>query len=250
VYFFGMTLHEVTPMTAIVLAAALSWPAIVQQIEKGNAASDPVVLRTAAGDAEKLADVTGDEHERQLALLGAAYANAKIAFLPGVSEAETMEVLKHADKLLAVAIKADSGYAEAYALRAAVLGSMIRAGGNTMELGPEASEALDTALRLAPNNPRVLLQAAVNTMHVPLQYGGGTDKAEPMLRRALAAFDREPANRPWPNWGRFDAHVWLGQILAQRGDKAGARAEYDAALHIVPDSGWVKFKLLPQLDRK
>jgi tetratricopeptide (TPR) repeat protein len=237
-------------MIAVLLTAALSWSEIVQHIEKGNAASDPVVLRAAAADAEKLADNTGDQHERQIALLGAAFANSRIAFLPGVSDDETAKVLKHAEMLLGIAIKEDSRYAEAYALRGAVLGSMIRAGGNPMELGPDAGDTFDAALHLAPDNPRVLLQAAVNTMHVPAQYGGSADKAEAMLRRALASFDREPPNRPWPNWGRFDTHVWLGQILAQRGDKAGARAEYDAALRIVPDSGWVKYKLMPQLDRK
>ncbi len=237
-------------MIPVLLLAALSWPEIVHRIDTGNAANDPVMLRAAAADAERIADTTGDERERQAALLGAAYATSKIAFLPGVADDETTVVLKRAEKLLGTLIKEHKDYAEAYALRGSVLGSMIRAGGNPMELGPAAAESFDAALKLAPENPRVLLQAAVNTMHVPPQYGGGADKAEAMFRHALAAFDHEPPNRPWPNWGRFDAHVWLGQLLAQRGDKAGARAEYDTALTILPNSGWVRYKLLPMLDRQ
>jgi tetratricopeptide (TPR) repeat protein len=237
-------------MLALLVTALVSWSDIVQRIDRGNAANDPAVLRKAAADAEQLADATGDDRERQLALLGAAFANAHVAFLPDVEDAETAAVLKKSEKLLRAAIAADRGYAEAYALLGSVLGSMIRAGGSPMELGPAAQEALDQAMRIAPQNPRVLLLDGVNTLHVPAQYGGGPDQAEALLRRSLAAFDREPPNRPWPNWGRFDAHVWLGQILAGRGDKTGARAEYDAALRIVPESGWVKYKLLPMLDRK
>jgi len=237
-------------MMTLVLAATLSWTDIVQRIDRGNTANDAAVLRAAAADAEKLADVTGDERERQLALLGAAFANAHLAFLPGVDDAETSAVLKHAEQLLRTAIKADDKAAEAYALLGAVLGSMIRAGGSAMELGPAAQAALDAALRLQPDNPRVLLQAGTNTFHVPAEYGGGADKAEVLLRRSIASFDREPPNRPWPNWGRFDAHVWLGQVLAAKGDKAGARQEYGVALAIVPESGWVKYKLLPMLERK
>jgi cytochrome c-type biogenesis protein CcmH/NrfG len=44
--------------------------------------------------------------------------------------------------------------------------------------------------------------------------------------------------------------VWLGQALAQRGDVEGARKEYDRALQIAPDSGWVKYVLLPALTKK
>ena len=65
--------------------------------------------------------------------------------------------------------------------------------------------------------------------------------------QALTRFDQEGARAPWPNWGRFDAHVWLGQALAARGDKAGARSEYEKALAIAPGSNWVKLSLLPQV---
>ena len=118
-----------------------------------------------------------------------------------------------------------------------------------MTLGPEASELRERALRAEPNNPRVVLQAAITMFHTPPQDGGGPDKAEGELRRALALFDREPTGRPWPNWGRFDAHAWLGQALAARGDKAGARAEYNLALEQWPNSGWVNRVLLLALER-
>ena len=49
--------------------------------------------------------------------------------------------------------------------------------------------------------------------------------------------------------GRVDAHAWLGQVLARKGDRAAARAEYDEALALAPNSGWVKNVLVPALER-
>jgi Flp pilus assembly protein TadD len=41
----------------------------------------------------------------------------------------------------------------------------------------------------------------------------------------------------------------LGQVLARYGDRSGARAEYDKALALAPNSGWIRQVLLPALDR-
>jgi len=37
--------------------------------------------------------------------------------------------------------------------------------------------------------------------------------------------------------------------LARKGDRIGARAEYDTALALAPSSGWVAHVLLPALER-
>jgi Flp pilus assembly protein TadD len=41
----------------------------------------------------------------------------------------------------------------------------------------------------------------------------------------------------------------LGQVLARKGDRTGARAEYDTALALAPNAGWVTHILLPALER-
>jgi Flp pilus assembly protein TadD len=118
-----------------------------------------------------------------------------------------------------------------------------------MLLGPMASRSLDRAAKAEPANPRVLLLQGVSAYNTPAMFGGDLGDAERLLRRSLEVLSREPADKPWPNWGRFDAHVWLGQTLLKKGDKAGARAEYDKALAIAPDSGWLRYALIPALDR-
>jgi hypothetical protein len=229
--------------------ADLTWTDIVARLEKGAAASDANVLRPAIADAEKLADVTGQDRERELALLGAAYGAWRLSTVPGVQSGEVVTLLKGADKNLRSLLKMNAKSGEALALLASVIGQEIRYGGNKMELGPEASEVRANAVNAEPGNPRVVLQSSITLFHTPADYGGGSDKAEAGLRQAIALFEREPAGRPWPNWGRFDAHAWLGQVLAARGDKAGARAEYNLALAAWPQSGWVKFVLMPALDK-
>jgi tetratricopeptide (TPR) repeat protein len=234
---------------ATVGVADLTWTDIVARLEKGAAASDANVLRPAIADAEKLADVTGQDRERELALLGAAYGAWRLSTVPDVQPAEAVTLLKGADKNLRSLLKMNAKSGEALALLASVIGQEIRYGGNKMELGPEASEVRANAVKAEPGNPRVVLQSAITLFHTPADYGGGPDKAEAGLRQAIALFEREPAARPWPNWGRFDAHAWLGQVLAARGDKAGARAEYNLALAAWPQSGWVKYVLMPALDK-
>ena len=236
---------------AVAASANLTWTDIVARLEGGAAASDAAVLRGAIADADRLADVTGLDRERELALNGAAYGAWRLSAIPGVQPAESLKALQGAEKDLHDLLKIDPRSGEAHALLASVLGQRIRfsGGGNKRELGPQAQDAREQALKLEPNNPRVVLQNAVTLYHTSAEYGGGPDKAEPGLRQAIALFEREPAGRPWPNWGRFDAHAWLGQVLAARGDKSGARGEYDKALAVWPNSGWVKNVLIPALAR-
>ena len=84
-------------------------------------------------------------------------------------------------------------------------------------------------------------------MNSPPAFGGGIDRAARLLRESLDLFAQEASAPDWPHWGQFDAHAWLGQTLARQGDRDGARAEYDAALRLAPDSGWVRYVLLPAL---
>ncbi len=47
-----------------------------------------------------------------------------------------------------------------------------------------------------------------------------------------------------------EVFAWLGQVLARKGDVAGARVEYERALEVEPGDAWVSGVLLPSLDRR
>jgi tetratricopeptide (TPR) repeat protein len=189
--------------------------------------------------------------ERQpLARYAIAYATWRLAYTsePWDDLAPALdEALGHLEK----AVELNGRFADAHALAGAIQGALIgRNPALGMTLGPPSQASIAHARELEPGNPRVALIEGQSLFHTPEEYGGGIDRAEAALRRALDLFAREPADRPWPNWGRPEAHAWLGQALLRRGDRAGARAQYQRALEIAPDFGWVKHVLLPALDRR
>ncbi len=175
-----------------------------------------------------------------------AYGAWRLAFATSVPPADQVAMLEDAEAQLQRVLATSPDDAESLALISAVEGARIAQNPDLgMTLGMKSSMQIDRAQRLAPSNPRVLVMSGLALYNTPPEYGGSIPDAEKKLTAALAAFAKEPASKPWPNWGRFDAHVWLGQARAHRGDKAGARAEYEAALVIAPQSDWVRYALLP-----
>jgi hypothetical protein len=173
-----------------------------------------------------------------------SYADYRLAAHPDTSGAEQADYLDEADQQLREAIRTDATFADAYGLLSAVLGLRIAAASTVaakMQYGPESSTMLDRGVSLEPNNPRLLVVAAISLFRRPADHGGDPQQAEVLLRHAVEAGEKEASTgRAWPNWGRFDAHFWLGQVLAARGDVGGARAEYTKALVVAPDAEAVR----------
>ncbi len=226
-----------------------SWTKLVAQIDHAVLTDDVAGLKRSRADALRQQTAPGG-HSRALLAYAVAYIDWRLAFSPSVPEAEQDDLLDEAETQLKNAVKIDPKSAESYALLSGVYGGKIAHSSiRGIVLGPRSSTAIETAVRLEPNNPRVLLSQAIGKFNTPAMFGGSASEAETLVRRALTQFQSEPAEKPWPNWGRFDANAWLGQMLARRGDKAGARAAYDQALAIAPSSGWVRYVLLPALQK-
>jgi tetratricopeptide (TPR) repeat protein len=81
-------------------------------------------------------------------------------------------------------------------------------------------------------------------------FGGGADKAEAYLRKSIELFANDRPEPPAPDWGLAEAHLWLGQAYAKQNKIDSARASYERALAIEPRNDWVRFELLPSLDRR
>ena len=175
------------------------------------------------------------------------YAARRLSHIPTVPKADREAALNDAVARFEELIKAEPKNAEAHALLSSCLGWMIGFDkSRAMELGPRAALEAQQALTLEPNNPRVVLLAGTSTLMKPTEYGGGAEKAEPLLRHAASLFSQEPEDRPWPNWGRFESHLWLGQLLDKLGKPDAARTEYEAALAISPHSHWARAMLQPR----
>ena len=180
-----------------------------------------------------------------------AYADWRLNFiLPRNQTADKETLLKESEDNLERIVKSDPDNAEAGSLLAAVYGAQIGTSmWRGMTLGPKSGMAIQRAEKADPENPRVALQKGISAYFTPPAFGGGIDKAERELIRAQALFAKQKRPTEWPNWGELDVLAFRGQIRAKKGDREGARAIYAQALAIAPDFGWVRYALLPALDR-
>jgi Flp pilus assembly protein TadD len=222
--------------------------ALVSRLEAAALSDKADAVKAERINALRMLATTTDPGRAEALRYTVAYAAWRVAFSPNLNRTEQIAMLEDADAQLTRLLETRPDDVEAMVLLGAVIGARIGHSPDMgMTLGMRSSQLSERAYRLAPANPRVLLVTGQGLFHTPPEYGGSVQQAEARFKAALAAFEKEPKTKAWPNWGRFDAHAWLGQALAQRGDKAGARAQYEAALTIAPASAWVRYALLPQV---
>jgi tetratricopeptide (TPR) repeat protein len=226
------------------------WSAVAGRLERAALSGSTQELRELRAQLIREFPQSAGARPAPLSLYAIAYAGWRMATLPDVPRSEQDDLLHDAAGRLEAILKTSPQDVEALALVGTIYGqqagrSMMRA----IDLGPRSMGALEQAAQVELANPRVLLQQGIAALHTPPAFGGSREMAEHLLRRSLDEFSREPLTKAWPNWGRFDAHAWLGQVLRGKGDLNGARAEYEKALAIAPESPWLRTVLLPALER-
>ncbi len=113
--------------------------------------------------------------------------------------------------------KADSlspNNSEVYALRALIYSSRISV--NPMlrgaKFGGMSGEMSSKAKELDPNNPRPYLLQAQGMYYTPPQFGGGKDKALPLLEETVKKYEAfHPASTIHPDWGKERAKMLLDE---------------------------------------
>lgn len=181
-----------------------------------------------------------------------ALADYRIAGLLGEeSKDQASEHLKVAVEHLEKATEIDPEAAEAYALLSSAYGLQIGLSPmKTMILGPRVGKASRKAQQLAPDNPRVVLSAAISDFNTPKMFGGSKEKGLQGFQRAAELFaQEEPTDPIQPVWGHREAYAWTGIAYQDRGELESARAAFEKALEVDPDFGWVKYWLLPELEK-
>lgn len=82
-----------------------------------------------------------------------------------------------------------------------------------MQYGPKATEALETAKKLNPENPRIYLLEAQDKYFTPEEYGGSKTEAKKLFEEALKKYDSyKPATDLDPNWGKNTTQYFLSQL--------------------------------------
>jgi tetratricopeptide (TPR) repeat protein len=142
---------------------------------------------------------------------------------------------------------------ESYALLASVYGLQIAAARVQMiagmTLGSKSSEWMERAVDAGPNNPRVWIMRGISAFNTPSAFGGGMDKAETYLKRAIVLLESDAPRAPLPAWGKADAHIWLGQVYLKDKRRDEARVEFQKAAALQPRNVWLTNVLIPALDK-
>jgi tetratricopeptide (TPR) repeat protein len=122
----------------------------------------------------------------------------------------------NSEKILALCGKAEAleKNAEIYSLRnmAATQQMMVDPQSRWMSYGHEARGALQKGLELDPNNPRLYYLQAMSVFGTPEQFGGGKEKARPILEKSIELFKAEHVKPLYPHWGLSAAQGVLSGI--------------------------------------
>ncbi|HEV7135792.1 MAG TPA: hypothetical protein VGN43_04105 [Steroidobacteraceae bacterium] len=216
-------------------ASSAHWMRIEQRIESGYFTQDVAGLEALAATLPPGAAAGADDQEWR-SYYGALIAY-RLALLASRDETRawpfTQQCVNRLDRLLV----RDTGSAEALALQSACLA--LQSGLDPWRsplAAPLSLARIDKALKLAPDNPRVLLLGALAADDRPRLFGGDTQQGFELMRRAVSAFERQTAPATsLPAWGAADAFTDLAQDYLGLGDPLAARNVLERALLVAPD---------------
>lgn len=176
-------------------------------------------LQELANSFERIADA---EKTQWLPYYYAAFTNINLgynhALAAGPMGGNADKVDPIADKaeiLLNKAEELSKDNSEIYVLRK-MLASLRMMGdvmGRFMTYGPIATQALEKAKQLNPENPRVYVLEGSDQFNTPEQFGGSKVEAKKSFETAMTKFGTyKPESTIHPDWGRGMANYFLSQI--------------------------------------
>jgi len=107
-----------------------------------------------------------------------------------------------------------------------------------------ATQSADaSAMKLDPNNPRLILTNGISHFYTPEAFGGGVKIAIPEFEKSIELFkNRKEKKEIYPDWGIDMAMGYMALSLMKRdddGDMKKAKTLMDEALKMNPDSGFI-----------
>ena len=139
---------------------------------------------------------------------------------------------------------------ETHGLLSAVIANLI--GGSSwraLSLGPACMRQIDRALAMGPGNPRAWLIRGVGAFYAPRFLGGGNEKAEAALKKALTLFPEDHPVSPLPAWGHAEAYGWLALVYVDMKRPVDARQALARGLELDPLHAFLLRRVLPNVER-
>ena len=185
--------------------------AIGQNVEAMKAAQSPDDFKAVAAAFERI----GDAEKTQW--LPYYYAGLNLTSLGWRDEkldkdANSAKVLELCDKALALTTDANDK-AEILSIRnmAYTQQMLVDAQSRWMTYGQQAGNALQEAMKLNPNNPRLYYLQGMSLFGTPEQFGGGKEKAKAQFEKAIELYGKEEAKPLYPDWGKQQTEDMIKQ---------------------------------------
>jgi hypothetical protein len=193
--------------------------AMKDRIAALDTSKDVPALKDLSASFERIGDA---EKTQWLPYYYAALAQVNAGnFIYMANQGNSTELIKidaladKADQMVAKAEALSKDNSEIYAVKKmiATMRMMVDPMNRYMTYGPQAQQALETAKKLNPENPRVYLLEGEDKFFTPEQYGGSKTEAKKLFEEALKRYDSfKPASDIDPNWGKNTVQYFLSQI--------------------------------------
>ena len=189
--------------------------AMQDRISAIDTVRNPQALQDLSAAFERIGDA---EKTQWLPYYYAALAQVNSAYMSGMENLSPAKVDPIADKAEALLNKAEAlekDNSEVFVVKKMI--ASLRLMGDPMNrwqtYGPQATEALQKAKMLNPENPRTFLLEGQDKFFTPEQFGGSKEEAKKLFEEALKKYDAfKPATALHPAWGKNVAQYFLGQI--------------------------------------
>jgi len=177
---------------------------------------NPEVLKDLANSFERIADA---EKTQWLPYYYAALAHVNAGYMVGMgdngmggSPDKSDPEADKADELIKKAEALSKDNSEIWVVKKmiATLHMMGDPMNRYMTYGPQAAEALATAKKLNPENPRIYLLEGQDKYYTPEQYGGSKEEAKKLFEQASEKFEKfKPESSIHPYWGVYQTKYFL-----------------------------------------
>ncbi len=142
----------------------------------------------------------------------AAYCYVRSTLFGKMAVDDIHKQLDNAQKFIDQIIKTNSKESEIHTLQAFVYQLRITDMSKGYKFSKLSSESLAVAENLDANNPRIYYLRGSNIFHTPKAFGGGKEKAKPLLIKADEMFKKhKPTSKFEPSWGPFHNSELLSQ---------------------------------------
>lgn len=147
----------------------------------------------------------------------AALAQVNAGLMMSMQKPEAAKTDPLADKAEAMLNKADAlspNNSEVYVVKKmiATLRMMADPMNRYMTYGPAGEQALQTAQKLNPENPRIYLLQGQDKFFTPEQFGGSKEEAKKLFAESAKKFEAfKPASGIDPVWGRPTLQYFMAQ---------------------------------------